>query len=1040
MQGRRNYAELDAQTPNIFVLGFAGTRGAFIRELVKYPEFGFITIEERDELLRRQKNAESGLPDDLKLLHELYNHIKRRVSNKVLGGFYKFYGYQEFVNRLFTSETVKLIDLETEAKNSGRTLEDLIYSAIERGDIQVNKELLDSFRGGSILICDELHNTYNTNMKNNYGVAIQFILDSVPDVKFVGMSATPINNSPTEVAEVINYLVLPHQKTAKKDLFSDNHNLREGAEVKIAGLVRGKISFLQDTNLKYFPRREYMGEMIKIPHEVGLSHKLHAGDTIPYLPFIRCPMSPLHQKTLNDAVAESGSYHGLPADAYTLFDMVFPEGLYKTTETRSRIGAMTGSSLVYLAKSGNTQYITGDFLLRENVGQYSTKAEKVLDILDEIFARAKGDPNKGEKVMIFHDRVRMSGVLLIQELLRMNGYVDETTIATDNTRCSICGATMKTHSETTGHTFSPARFVIAHSDIDKTTMNASLAKFNMADNRHGHKYKILIGSKIIKESYDFKDIQNMIIVAIPTNIPTLIQVFGRGDRKNSHINLPPSQRRIAIYILVSSVNMAEPALDTISPEEYRYIDKLSDYTTIQKIERIFHSVAIDADIHRDIIMPPDLYKLYFPAPGQKEPVDRLGNLYFEPETVLPIYKLEDLNLSTFHARGYDHEEIGVIMSIIKRLFMRQNIWSYDDLLAAVKAPPFGVEYNPSLFAEGNFIIALETLVEDMTAKMLDVSQSGSSSSRIINSLFDSSERVIYKTAQNGALQKYKIRHIDEFYILFPEGRYDVETYIRSYSGSNDIDVDINKYVKDSYEVHNFQIRRAKFIEKYTDSTNYVAMMSDYDDVFQRAMIEESIVSLLAGGGTIMHKRIIELYNRFGIILYADEVKRYKDTVKLYSEGVPSSRGAIGYESNKSVRLYDTAAQKWLDVSKAALNRHPNYKENNSMIGYFERAEDVMKFKLRNPVHAAKVSTTTSLRRDDSRLIEKGMVCGTQGKGTLIGIATKIGITKLDKRETRLKKICTLIKCRMLENEAKERQKESRTKWVYNWWDDISATN
>jgi superfamily II DNA or RNA helicase len=83
------------------------------------------------------------------------------------------------------------------------------------------------------------------------------------------------------------------------------------------------------------------------------------------------------------------------------------------------------------------------------------------------------------------------------------------------------------------------RFVVAHSDVDKIIMDQSLAKFNSPDNAHGMNFMILIGSKIIKESYDFKDIQNLIIMSLPINIPTLIQVFGRCIRKNSHINLPP---------------------------------------------------------------------------------------------------------------------------------------------------------------------------------------------------------------------------------------------------------------------------------------------------------------------------------------------------------------------------------------------------------------------------------------------------------------------------------------------------------------------
>jgi hypothetical protein len=50
---RRNYAELDRGTPTVFVLGFGGTKAAFIRDLLKHPEFGFISLSEKEELIKR---------------------------------------------------------------------------------------------------------------------------------------------------------------------------------------------------------------------------------------------------------------------------------------------------------------------------------------------------------------------------------------------------------------------------------------------------------------------------------------------------------------------------------------------------------------------------------------------------------------------------------------------------------------------------------------------------------------------------------------------------------------------------------------------------------------------------------------------------------------------------------------------------------------------------------------------------------------------------------------------------------------------------
>ena len=306
--GKRNYAEIDRSTPTIFVLGFGGTQAAFKRELLRHPELGFISLSEKEELLKRQKIADAGLPDDVRSLKEYYNHLKKRITNKTKDGFYKFFGYQEFVNRLFLSDEIKLTDLEAIAIQKLRageniTLEDIVHEYIENGKIQVNYQLLEQFKD-SLLICDEIHNTYNMNMKNNYGVAIQFVLDSIPSLRAVFMSATPVNNSPTEIVEVLNYLIKTDKKITKKEFFINNRTLHPGKLEQIGEMSKGRVSFLQDINIKYFPKRIFMGEVDKLPREVD------GAIEIPYLKFYKCPMSILHQNTYNHYLKNIAAENG----------------------------------------------------------------------------------------------------------------------------------------------------------------------------------------------------------------------------------------------------------------------------------------------------------------------------------------------------------------------------------------------------------------------------------------------------------------------------------------------------------------------------------------------------------------------------------------------------------------------------------------------------------------------------------------------------------------------------------------------------------
>ena len=166
-------------------------------------------------------------------------------------------------------------------------------------DLQINKELLSKFRN-SLIICDEIHNVYNSLDKNNWGVAIQYILDNSPTTRAIFMSATPLNNSPTEIIDLLNLLLPKDNKLVKEEFFTQERELKPGALKKISEYCQGRVSFLRDVNPKYFPRRRILGEHIS---------------GIKYLKFIRCPMSKFHYDTYKEVYQRA-----LPQDSQYLID------------------------------------------------------------------------------------------------------------------------------------------------------------------------------------------------------------------------------------------------------------------------------------------------------------------------------------------------------------------------------------------------------------------------------------------------------------------------------------------------------------------------------------------------------------------------------------------------------------------------------------------------------------------------------------------------------------------------------------------------
>ncbi len=989
---RRNYSELDKSTPNIYVLGFTGTRGAFRRELLKYTEFGFITADELAKKNQLQRAASSGMPFDIQALKDYVGLLKRRIQNKAKGGFYKFMGYDELALSLFKSNKYKLTDLEKEAQQSQlsgspRTLEDIIAEKIRSNDVMVNTQLLRSFNH-SLIIGDEIHQTYNMQMKNSRGVALQYVLDTATDVRLLSLSATPINSSPTEIVEVLNYQLPKANKVQKSDLFTGN-TLLPGALNKIAELSRGHFSFLQDIDPEYYPTRTFVGEPLKVD-----------ASEIPYMRFTICEMSEYHQNTLTqylrssseltaDEIIHSDSLRDvpleneqlnatqteqlnadraiadeqtakpttdepqkkqtiavvtdeqledqvfkstIPTDGYAMMDLVYPNpnnddvGVFRSGNLTSIINSASqqfreNNGVQVKKLLGGIHLVTGSYLHKERVRKYSSKYYQLLVTLDNIIKSFNEDRTRCQKVFIYHDRVVGSGALLVGELLRENNYIDEITNPLPTTICMVCGKPKSLHADLSellstiadsatsdiedtrviSHRYIPARFTIVHSYMDRNKMEQALDTYNDRSKRKGHSCMILIGTKIVSESYDFKDVQNMILLSMPINFATLIQIYGRCIRNGSHLNLPRDQWRVYIHTLITTINSAYAHVDVISPEVHRYLNKIELYLTIQQIEREISRNAIDASINRDIIMSPSMLQRYFPrdkANDSTQPESTIGMLYYDPIISLPRYDLSQLNVSTFITTKAYQSEIADIVFIIKYLFMQNAVWTYDDLFATVRDPPMKLQVNTSLFSEHNFVIALDHLVACCNDNASYVPK--------VNSIFtewltDTEFKYIYK--QN---QYYKITQYDKYYIAFPVGDsiggnislrsfMDVETYIRPYRSSSKIVLDIASYVNTAKHQTNYQTRKDEFAAKYTlyldlseddRMANMMNMILEYNSTFQKAIIEEAIQDKQRGSSTDANKRTVELrdailtmYRRFGVIIDKREVAKYADVVK-----------------------------------------------------------------------------------------------------------------------------------------------------------------
>lgn len=674
-------------TPRITIISF--TKLIVTDDMIKFPDFGIVSERELFEL----DNAKDETTKKL-----LINKYKRRIEDPEQGGFYSFYGYKEFANRLFVAKGSHSFDIKGLFNKKTENIEEKIKQLVNDGILTIDADIVKQLTDG-LLICDEIHNVYNIMEQNNYGAAIKYILDTLKNnaPKCLFISATPLTGSAQSVVDLLNILV-PSGHFTRSDFFEQSSvmstdldieeyeddeddeianfkvsKLKAGALKKIEHLCNGSVSYLLDSNTDMFPTRTFHGESY---------------EGIPYIKIIKCEMSKYHRDTYTN-MCETSNTVKISAVNYTLFDIAFPNpngphGLYNSKTMLRTVDEASDAWRTENQIKTNDKIFYGGICKLDKLKKYSTKYFKmVTDLLDIIKSKSSG------KILIFHYRVKTSGALFIAEILKENGFIGTEATAHSTTICSECGIPYGTH-ESQKHQFTPARFTMAHSDIDKNDMDRAIKMFNVPSNKFGTEIKVLIGSKIIKESYNFNCVQHQIIMSLPTDYPTMIQVLGRTMRKGSHLWLPHDKNVINTYIYASTI-------DGEGPEIVRYKEKGEEFLVIQNVESAIRKNAIDlmcnADsINKKIQSVPSLEALDFSRtiPPAKGPLEEYSYI----------------------ASGIYEDEVEYLINTCRYAFQLSYVWEIDVLFQYLVERKFEyASYNNKLLTREEFEYVINIMIE-----------------------------------------------------------------------------------------------------------------------------------------------------------------------------------------------------------------------------------------------------------------------------------------------------------------------------------------
>lgn len=1074
---------------NVFILGFS--KSVFRRELMNRPEFGFVSKEEveymkaiKDNILKYKRQEDKDKLKDVK--RKIMLRLSRGSNN---GARLYFIGYKMLSSKIFIKLT-KQADLD-----SIKSKEDIQYM-IDKKWIKLNSDFIQQATY-SFIVCDEVHNLYNSSQMNSWGVCLKYLIDEAP-AKVLFLSATPVNNRPEKVVSVIN-LLSKGKEYKNSDLFYQKKLTQRGEEV-LRSETRDKISFLMDRDVDSYPESIFNGEYV---------------EDVEYIKLIECKASKLHQNTIqnlydtssinNDDIWEGEDSEDIADIARQtnriplegkyrmLNDMVMPSmsgdrnvGIYTKEDILSHYSNMSQEESRSIGvvfrnniKSGVEcqRDVDGDFLKEDSIAKYSSKYFKMLGMINDIFSNGKG------KTFIYHNYVQGSGTCIIRNILKRNGVLEHGEHSSATTRCSKCYREKMKHGAECQ--FKPLTFIYATGYVQKYELEYKLDLFNSNSNANGEDIGIIVGSQAVKESYDFKAVRNIIIVYMPDNISTLIQVLGRAIRKNSHQALEKSKRKVYINILFTSLDSER------SFEHSKYAYKTKMFRQIKEINKILIQNSVDLDNN---------YNINY---GKIENADTLYSLPFVSKPA-PIREIVDTTWKAY----YYKEEVLVCRYIIKRLLIENYPLplTYEKIKSEIlnisardKKDRLKINRDTTHISEHSIKTALYYLsthgLDNVTSDSKVISEYLQ-----VQSLFR--ENYVY---MNGV--KYMVKNDKAVFFLSTKENYKLVNrfdFLRSNGGrykesgvinvnkivnsensiilernefidelDNVIIEDMDKFIQtiepavhastvefvveyfntmwlkgskwNIHEKHDSLVKLLFFYNKFNIVifANYIDVDTekDYASFYKKGIIKKSKLNLITSSDShykhyqnmvnSTNASIEELENILnGYTLKYHKYYKYKDKMLPENKYVKDFLIPIGHYFHTKIRiLSSTGVWKENSTFNKFNELNSRFKDNKSIIGFLEKDKSGFRisFKLRLDNKQEQISS-------DNRKIIVGSVCEHFEKEQLAKICSKLGIKLNNKEDKKKHSMCDKIKIKLIEMELNARKNESNVRYFKFYWE------
>jgi superfamily II DNA or RNA helicase len=420
-------------------------------------------------------------------------------------------------------------------------------------------------------------------------------LSKIDNKKLLLMTATPMRNSTSEIAPLLNLALPVNDRLLTGQKFIDHYFVKSKGIIPQIPII----SWMQDKQHQF---EEQIKGYISVVKQNPDVHVDYVGEVVSPMTSFRLYINKMsinqskgYEMGLNQERSQSGKDEDSSfftfAQQSSLF--VFPDNQYGVAGAKIYMNDKKNFTDEFKMKTGLKTIRSKPI---DKLNQEDLQAIKNnLDILQNYSATyfsiiQQIIKNRQKKIYIYSDKINGSGICVFLQLLK-----------------EFFGYELLTNTKTVQKNDLPRVIYLHNEQCNGKTANVNnlIRFFNDVQNKDGKLVQVIVGTDKTREGISLFQIEQIHICSGDWNFGKIYQAIGRGIRLNSHKGLPSGSRvRIFLHCAVPHDKMKNKNyfLDAVygsSIDFYKYLRSETKDKNIKLVEYSLIRAAVDCEIHKE---------------------------------------------------------------------------------------------------------------------------------------------------------------------------------------------------------------------------------------------------------------------------------------------------------------------------------------------------------------------------------------------------------------------------------------------------------